>query len=626
MLEIALLCAVVSSHLMFSAEAPAPAADVGIAARFAERQASGVRSVGFSADGARMLFYDGGTALELWNVGDGTLTGKIEIGKSAVARAAMSGDGKRAAAVKSSARGYALAVWDLDARQELGQVKVKDGTTETALALQHDGARVYTGTRSGAIEGWELGATAPSVRLEGATEVPHAIAVDARGARLVSMAKSGTLRCWDLASGKPAWTVEKTYIPDRWLAFSRDGARVFASYGATVTIFDAKSGAPSGTFSLPSPNDQAFAGCDSLDGKLLAVGTYGGSVLVWDLAAGREKLYSRDTHAGAVKALGFRAKRGFVAFADGTSGCGARVLRGFECGEYVLRPSPKGGNVQGLGGMVFADRGKKIVAGQNGSMMVWDLSGKNSRPIALDRQVGEFIAASPKDALVALAASGREDTIVLADAAKGEVIGTLKGHSNGVYAIAFSSSGKLLVSGGIDGTARVWDVAKKAEVFQAKTANPPVQPIAFNPADRRIYFGDKLDDLHAWDIAAKKETLKFRVEGGLVRQCFAVDGKSGTLATFGNDVAVHLWSPAGKSLASVKAPPGHDISAVAFSADGALLAASSTKGLVLWKGPRWTEKLRIETGLGFGSVRISPDGALLAAVDGMGVHVFRIPK
>jgi WD40 repeat protein len=625
MRRIALLLAVVSPGFLFAADTPAQAPDVGVAATFAERETSGVRSLCFSADGARMLFY-AGTTIELWNVDDGTLTGKVELGNFEVARVAMSGDGKRAAAVRSTSKGCVLIIWDLDARKERGQVKVKDGTTETGLALSSDGARVYVGTKSGAIEGWELGATAPAVRLEGATEPPHAIAVDAKGARLASMTRKGTIRCWELAAGTLAWKAEKTYVPEQWLAFSRDGARIVAAYGATVAIFDAKSGAPSGTAALPTSSDQAFAGCDSLDGKLLALGTYGGSVLIWDLAAGREKLCFRDSKAGAVNGIAFRAKRGIVAFADGTSGCGARVLRGGECGECVLRPPPKGDNPQGVGGMVFADRGKKIVGSQSGAMTVWDLAAKTARTIALGCPVGEFVAASPKDALVAFAASGREDTIVLADAAKGEVVGTLKGHANGVYGIAFSSSGKFLVSGGIDGTARVWDVAKKTEVFQAKTESPPIQPVAFDPADRRIYFGDKLDDLHVWDIAAKKEALKFHVEGTIVRQCFAVDGKSGAMATFGNDAAVHVWSPAGKSLAAVKAPSGHDITAVAFNADGTLLAASSKKGIVLWKGPRWAEKLRIETGAGFGSVRFSPDGTLVAAVDGMSVQLFRIPK
>ncbi len=48
-------------------------------------------------------------------------------------------------------------------------------------------------------------------------------------------------------------------------------------------------------------------------------------------------------------------------------------------------------------------------------------------------------------------------TIKLWDARTGEDVFTLRGHTSGVVAVAFSPDGNLIVSGGVDNTARVWN-------------------------------------------------------------------------------------------------------------------------------------------------------------------------
>ena len=64
-----------------------------------------------------------------------------------------------------------------------------------------------------------------------------------------------------------------------------------------------------------------------------------------------------------------------------------------------------------------------------------------------------------------LASGDIDKTVKVWDAATGELVWTLKGHSGsimsigGVRSVAFSPDGSRLASGGVDKTVKVWDVA-----------------------------------------------------------------------------------------------------------------------------------------------------------------------
>ena len=70
-----------------------------------------------------------------------------------------------------------------------------------------------------------------------------------------------------------------------------------------------------------------------------------------------------------------------------------------------------------------------------------------------------------------LASGSYDQTVKVWDAATGELVQTLQGHSDAVSAVAFSGDGTRLASGSGDQMVKVWDAAT-GELVQTLQATP----------------------------------------------------------------------------------------------------------------------------------------------------------
>jgi WD40 repeat protein len=225
-----------------------------------------------------------------------------------------------------------------------------------------------------------------------------------------------------------------------------------------------------------------------------------------------------------------------------------------------------------------------------------------------------------------LAAGMQDGTVLVLDAASGNLLHRLLWHDRPVHGLAFSGWGKpgrtsfLLASGAEDGTVAVWDL--KSGLARYRFTNPllgywgyGIRSLAFSPDDSMLLTGGDQGYLSRWDLTSGEELPRLQTQHGLLFSIsFSPDGSR--LASACGDGTVQLWDfRSGEPLALLQ---GHAYGAwsVAWTGDGKQIATSAGDGTVkIWDAD--TTALIREKAVTFtkiDSLRYSPDDTELAGV------------
>jgi WD40 repeat protein/serine/threonine protein kinase len=178
-----------------------------------------------------------------------------------------------------------------------------------------------------------------------------------------------------------------------------------------------------------------------------------------------------------------------------------------------------------------------------------------------------------------LVSGGQDGTVRVWETATGRELHTLRGHAHVVYAVAFSPDGRTLASGGEDQTVWLWEAATGRALRVLRGHTDHVHGVAFSPDGRTLASAANDRTVRLWDITTGRELLTLRGHAQWVNGvAYSPDGR--VVASAGEEGAVRVWDTATGQ--AVRILPGHSgvIKRVVFSPDGKTLAAAEGEGTV----------------------------------------------
>jgi WD40 repeat protein len=228
----------------------------------------------------------------------------------------------------------------------------------------------------------------------------------------------------------------------------------------------------------------------------------------------------------------------------------------------------------------------------------------------------ESLAYSPDGKFLA---SGSFQEVVIWDAQTGVLRQRLTGFADRVVALAFSNSGKLLVTGGgaptADGEVKVFDLATGKPVLDIKNGHSDtVFGVAFSPDDKMLATCAADKFVKTWELPSGKFLKAFE---GHTHHVLGVGWKSDgkLLASAGADNVVKVWDfEKGEQVRTI---PGHgkQVTGLVFIGKTPQFATCSGDQTVrFWNADNGGNTRNFQAPNDFlFSLAVSPDGAVLAA-------------
>lgn len=549
----------------------------------------GITSVAFSRNGQWLSTSDTNGAIQIWSVAEGRQLATCQGHNSWVWATAFSPDHKMLA---SCGQDHTVRLWNVATGECL---QVLQGHTSIVTAIAFAPQPGYAGnsdihvlassSEDQTIRLWDLNTGECLQTLTGHEACVWGVSISADGETLVSGGEDCNVKIWAIATGDCLQTLSGHAQWVKTVALSPDGTAIASgSFDQTIKLWDAETGECLRT--LQGHQSCVVSVAFSPDGTTLASGSYDQTVKLWQVQTGicRQTL---QKHTNRVWSIAFHPEGRLLASGgddhtarlwDVKTGQCAKTLQGHSNSIYYITLSP--------------DQRWLASGHEDQTVKIWptptlaDL--QSDRPpiqpcTTLRGHTNRVFAIAFSNDGQTLASASFDRTIKLWNWQTGQCLQTLQGHASWIWAMALSPDGQVLASGSYDHTIKLWS-AETGDCLKTLLGHTScVLAVAFTPDSQLLISGGYEQTIKLWNVATGQCLKTCHAHSNRVWSVI-VSPNGQQFATGGDDATIKIWDiHSGECLQTLTGHKGPVLSLL-FTPDGELLfSGSADQTIKIWQ-------------------------------------------
>ncbi|OAX37139.1 WD40 repeat-like protein [Rhizopogon vinicolor AM-OR11-026] len=259
-----------------------------------------------------------------------------------------------------------------------------------------------------------------------------------------------------------------------------------------------------------------------------------GSLRAWNVESGKQRQYWKDGKSGVYT----------IALSPG----GNKLVSGSRDGAVRLWDMDTGkviakwmGHTEIVRSVCWSRDGQRVVSGsEDGTVRVWDVESGETilGPIEIGHNHVYAAVYSPDTAFIATA--GYERFINIWDAETGELVSTLKGHTNSVNCVTWTADGKTLISGSVDHSIRTWNTSTWKQIAVLAKHTSSVYAIALSPNDHILASASYDGTARLWNLKNGRP-ISSPLQHAEPVHCVSFSADGNLLATACADKNAYTW-------------------------------------------------------------------------------------